>query len=108
MKRMSVREFGSEYSNGYKYTFELDNQTDDYRFRCQYITEDRRIFDRILIALNPDCVKFIDGTGSCLTIDGVDCIDIRKKKGDMDFYFDVVCDIPHLGKSVLTFLASKK
>lgn len=102
------REFGSMNLNGYKYVFDLENQTREHKDRCQYVIEDRRIFDSILIAANPDCIKFIGNDGdSYMTIDGVSYI-VTKKLSDKDsFLFDVVCDIENVGEFRVSFLATK-
>lgn len=108
MKRIKLREFSQLDMSNYNYVFELDNQAGEYKDRCLYVTEDRRVFEDMLIALNPDCVKFVGSCGSCLTIDGIDCICIRNMRGDGNFFFDVICNIRNAGRFVMTFLATKK
>lgn len=107
MKRMILREFGSMDLCGRKYILDLNNQTKDYKDRRQYVIEDKRVFDNILIALNPDCIKFTGNDGSCLTIDGVSHINIISLSDDNSFLFDVVCDIAKAGNMTLRFLSVK-
>lgn len=117
MKTVNVREFGLLYdryewmhNGGCEFIFTLDNQSDAFKNRCRYVSGDRRVFDSMLMALNPDAIKFGNSqTGEHFTISGIDHIDMDVGYvGADEWFFDVVCDINHIGKEAFTFLVRKK
>lgn len=111
--RKSLREFGLMNLDGYKFVFRLDNQTKKFKNRCWCVVEERIVFDRKSIALNPDIIRFSNGSpyspcGSHITIDCVSYVDIRDhyEGAGRDFYFDIVCDgVGDLAPQKITFLA---
>lgn len=105
MRRMSVREFGEVYGSGFEYVFCIDNQPQTSQLRrCASIISDRRVFDKVTIALNPDCMQFGNSLDEKFAIDCIDHINIRG--GGAGLFFDIVCRDVY--KDKFTFLMRKK
>lgn len=107
MRRITVSEFASRF-DGYMFIYTLENQTDDFRRLLWCVTDNRQVFNNVLIAHNPDCIQFSDDDGRRMQVDNVECILIHT---DImmcdDLYFDVVCKIPNHNTMIVRFLASK-
>lgn len=106
MKTMSLRAFVDMDMKGYQFIFSIDNQTEDYKSRRWSVTHDRRVFTKMNIALNPDCVMLSNNHEECLCLDGVVRVNVRDSVQD-DFYFDIVCSVGSLADQTYTFLARK-
>lgn len=103
MKRISLREFGSQNLDGFEFVFNLVNQPKKSRNRRRNVIEDKRVFGSYLISLNPDCIKFCGDRGSCMTIDGVSHVCAENDHDNNMFFFEIVCD----KQNRFVFLAKK-
>lgn len=111
MKRneMNIEDFKAIYGSGYSFIYSLVNQPKEEREQVRFITSDTRVYSEIRIARNPDTILFLDDNGNRMQIDGIAYIRIHDKSAsNIDFYFDVVCDIKQYGHRHIVFLASKK
>ena len=106
MRTMDLREFVDMDLKGYEFIFSIDNQTEDYKNRRWSVAYDRRVFTKMNIARNPNCVMLSNSHEERLCLDGVVEVNVRGSVQD-DFFFDIVCSVGSLKDQTYTFLARK-
>ena len=105
LKRMNIREFYEKFGSGFKFLYFLENQPKDSKLRRNgCIANDKRVFDDMIIAQNPDCVQFGNALNERFAVDCIDYFDVRESCGD--YFIDIVCQ--KIYNETVTFLCIKK
>ena len=100
-----MREFYDVFNSGFMFVYSLCNQPEDSRLRRSgCIANDIRVFDDVVIALNPDCIQFSNSLGEKLAIDCIDYVNVKESCGD--YFIDIVCH--KIYNEVVTFLCRKR
>ena len=106
---VGLKDFYSMVSSGYIFMYDLEYQSQTRKLRCSYVNDDIRVFDRILIAFDPSCIKFSGSNGSSLQLDFVRRIVIQNRDSEREsIQFDVVCEASGVEEESFSFFARKK
>lgn len=109
MKRVSLDEFYSKFCDGYEFIYKICNQSDKNNGRYVYVSEDRRVFNQILVAHYPNCVRFYDDNNNIMQIECVNRIEIRNSNDKTGMFFvDLFCRVTECDEGVFTFVVKSK
>lgn len=109
MKTMRLEEFYSKFHMGYDFIYRIDNQPDKNKGRHMYISDDRRVFNKILVAYNPNCIRFCDGDNNYMQIECISNIGIRNNDDKSGVLFvDLFCNSGIYKPEVFSFIVKLK